>query len=78
MLVLHQEADPEQRETKEQHQGEHNPTATANLCHRVWGTVSCAVRASVLGDILAHETGQFIRLPGNEAMARGRPELRVK
>jgi len=31
MLVLHQQTNPEKRKTKEQHQGEYNPSATANL-----------------------------------------------
>ena len=62
VLVLHQKTNPKQRKTKKKHQGEHNPPATTNLCHRVWRTVSAAVRTSVLGDVVAHKFAQFIRL----------------
>jgi hypothetical protein len=31
MLILHEQANPEERETKEKHQREHHPTAAADL-----------------------------------------------
>ena len=55
MVVLHQQSDPKQRETEQQHQREHHPPSTANLAIDKRWRVSSAVRTTILSGIgLAH------------------------
>lgn len=49
--VLHQQSNPEERKTEQQHQRKHDPAAAADLAGCVGWSVGAAVRALVLAGI---------------------------
>lgn len=60
VVLLHQQADPEQREAEEEHQCKDDPAATADVAGCVRWAVRSAVRAAILSVRCAHLARQSI------------------
>ena len=65
--VLHQQTNKEQRKTEQQHYGEHDPAAGADLFHHVRGMRRAAVRTTILRRCVTHVGGTQVRVsPGRQ------------